>query len=47
MTNRIAFVMAGAIIAAILADAALNDSAATMFLLRKFVDLIEYVSFWR
>ena len=47
VTNPIAFVMASAIIAAILADAVLNNSEVTIFLLLKFVDLIEYVSFWR
>ena len=47
MTNRIAFVLACTIIAAILTDAVLNDGAGTMFVLRKFADLIEYVAFWR
>ncbi len=47
MTDRIALVLASVIIAAILADVFLNSSHALLFLLRKMVDLIEYLSIWR
>ncbi len=47
MTNRIALVLACLIIAAILADVALNHSAASIFMLKKLVSLIEYIEFWR
>lgn len=47
MSDRIAYVFAALIGAAILADVALNDSAALVFLLRKLAGLVEYLSFWR
>jgi hypothetical protein len=47
VTDRIALVLAGVIAAAILADVVLNSSHALLFLLRKMVDLVEYLSFWR
>lgn len=47
MTDRIAFVMAALIAAAILADVTLNGALASFFLLQKLTDLIEFVSFWR
>ncbi len=47
MTNKTAIILAGVIILALLLDLVLNDGIATMFLVRKMIDLIEYVAFWR
>lgn len=47
MTDRIALVLASLIAAAILADVVLNNSQALLFLGRKLVDLVEYLSIWR
>ncbi len=47
MTDRIALVLASLIVAAILADVFLNGSTGMLFLLRKLVDMIEYLSIWR
>ena len=47
MTDRIALVLALLIAAAIGADVVLNGGAASMFLLRKMLDLVQYVMIWR
>jgi len=47
MTNRLALTIFALIVVAILADQALNGGAAGVFLMRKFIDLVEYLSFWR
>ena len=47
MTNRLAVIFAIVIIAALVADRILNDGVATMFLLRKGMDLINTLVFWR
>jgi hypothetical protein len=47
LTNRIALWLALIILAGILADATLNGGAALFFLARKFLDMIEWVAFWR
>jgi uncharacterized membrane protein YobD (UPF0266 family) len=47
MTDRIALILAVIIVLLILVDVVLNDAAALTFLLRKLVDMIEYVAFWR
>ena len=47
MTDRLALYLAGVIVVLILLDVALNETAALTFLLRKLVDMIEYVAFWR
>jgi hypothetical protein len=47
MSNRTALVLAILIVAAIVLDIALNDSEAITFLLRKLVDAVEYLAFWR
>jgi uncharacterized membrane protein YobD (UPF0266 family) len=47
MTDRIALSLAVIIVLLILADVTLNGAAALTFLLRKLVDMIEYVAFWR
>lgn len=47
LTDRIAFVLAGMIALAVLADLALNSGSALLFLSRKLIDLIELVAIWR
>jgi hypothetical protein len=47
MSNRTHFILGVIIVALILLDVTLNASAALTFLLRKLVDLIDYVAFWR
>jgi len=47
LTDRIAFVLGSVIVAAIAADILANDSAALLFLLRKFADMVEWMAFWR
>jgi hypothetical protein len=39
-------VVAGVIVAAIVADAVLNGGEALLFLIRKMVGLVEYLEFW-
>jgi len=47
MTNRIALYLAVLIVCLIVLDVALNSAAVMTFLLRKLVDMIEYMAFWR
>ncbi|MCU0801801.1 MAG: glyceraldehyde-3-phosphate dehydrogenase [Rhodobacteraceae bacterium] len=47
MSNRSAIILACVIILALVLDQVLNAGDATMFLLRKLFDLIEYLAFWR
>ena len=47
LTDRIAFVLAGVIALAVLADLALNGGSALLFLARTMINLIALVSFWR
>lgn len=47
MDNRIALGLAVVIVALILLDVAVNGSDGLLFLLRKLVDMIDYVAFWR
>jgi hypothetical protein len=47
LTNRLALALGLLIVAALIADGVLNDGAALMFLLRKFVDMVEWLAFWR
>lgn len=47
MTDRLAIALGLVILALIAVDVSINDSHALLFLLRKFADFIEYVSFWR
>ena len=47
LTNRIALWIGLILLAGILADLALNGGSALGFLARKFLDLIEWVAFWR
>jgi hypothetical protein len=45
--DRNALIVLRIILGAILGDFLLNDGRAVMFLLLKFVDMIDYVQFWR
>ena len=47
MTDRIALVLALLIAAAIGVDVAFNGGQASVFLLRKLGDLVQYVMIWR
>lgn len=47
MSDRLAIIFAAVIGLAILADVMLNQSTATLFMLRKTADFVEYLSFWR
>lgn len=47
MTNRIALFLAVLILAALAADQMFNGGAATLFTLRKSLDLLDWVMFWR
>lgn len=46
MTNQIALVLGLLILGAVGADFLFNAGDASMFLARKFLDLIEWVDFW-
>ena len=47
MDDRIYFIIAAVIAAAILGDIVLNSGAASVFLFRKILDLVQAVNFWR
>ncbi|WP_205518631.1 hypothetical protein [Pseudotabrizicola algicola] len=47
MSDRMALIFGGVIVAAIAGDLLLNDGAAMLFLLVKFADMIEWLAFWR
>ncbi|MBS0565284.1 MAG: hypothetical protein JSR87_12675 [Proteobacteria bacterium] len=47
MTHRIFLGLAGLILLALVIDAAAFHGAALLFLARKFVDLSDWVAFWR
>ncbi|GAB4386105.1 hypothetical protein [Albidovulum sp.] len=47
MTNRIAAALAALILIGLVADLFWFDLAGTLFLARKFADLVEYLAFWR
>lgn len=47
MSDRLAIIFAALIALAIGLDVMLNQSFATMFMLRKTADFVEYLSFWR
>ncbi|MGL4320113.1 MAG: glyceraldehyde-3-phosphate dehydrogenase [Paracoccaceae bacterium] len=47
MSNRAAIILASVVIGALLLDRILNAGDATMFMLRKMFDLVEYIAFWR
>ena len=47
MTDKLALWLAGLILVALALDWALTGFQATLFVARKFADLIEWVAFWR
>ncbi len=47
LTNTIALYLGAALALAIGADILINDGVGLMFLVRKFLDLVEWVVFWR
>ncbi|UWQ05528.1 hypothetical protein [Aliiroseovarius crassostreae] len=47
MTNQIAFSIAFVILVALGLDYALSDLANSLFLGRKFLELTEWMAFWR
>jgi hypothetical protein len=47
LTNRIALWLGLLLLAASGVDYALNDGSTLFFLARKFLELIEWVAFWR
>ena len=47
MTNRIAFSLALCLVVALIADIWANGGAGSLFLAKKFADMIEYLAFWR
>jgi hypothetical protein len=47
LTDRLALIIGGVILAAIALDLVANGGAALLFLLRKFVDMVEWLAFWR
>ena len=47
MPNRLAVILGVLVILAIIADQTLNGGQAELFLMRKLLDLVEYLSFWR
>jgi hypothetical protein len=47
MSLRAYLILLAAVLLAIAADSVLNQGAASLFLLRKLADFVEYLSFWR
>jgi len=47
VTNRIAFWMAGGIALFLVIDWARFDMTLSLFLARRFIDLVDWVVFWR
>ena len=47
VSDRIYLVLAGLVIALILADVFANDSTASVFMIRKLFHLVDYLEFWR
>ena len=47
MTNGLTYFVAAAIVAAVAADGVLNGWQGSLFLARKFLDLLSLVTFWR
>lgn len=47
MTNRLALILGVLVLAAILADLALSDGRAVLFLARRLLVLIDWLAFWR
>jgi hypothetical protein len=47
LSNTMAIVLGGLIVAALIADQVFNAGDATLFLLRKMFLLVEHLAFWR
>ncbi|MCU0829491.1 MAG: hypothetical protein MUE52_19430 [Tabrizicola sp.] len=47
MTNTVALIIGIVLLMGMATDYFANDGAALYFLTRKFLDLVEWVSFWR
>lgn len=47
MTDRLAIIVGSIILACLLYDLIFNDANVTYFLLRKLMELIEWMAFWR
>jgi hypothetical protein len=47
VADRTYLIVAGVIVAAIVADVALNSGDGLLFLVRKMIGLVEYLEFWR
>lgn len=47
MTDRIALALAALVVLFLIVDAAWLQFGATLFLARKFADLVEWLAFWR
>jgi hypothetical protein len=47
LPNRMAITLGALIAVAMIADQIANDGQAGLFVMRKFVGLLEYLAFWR
>ncbi len=47
MTNKIALFLGLSVLVALILDAVLFEMSGSVFLARKFIDLVEWVKFWR
>lgn len=47
MTNRIALALAILTLLCLILDLVLNQGAVLLFLARKFIDLVDWLEFWR
>ena len=47
MTNRLAIILGVLLVGALLYDVFTNDGTTLLFLMRRFVDLIQWLAFWR
>ncbi len=47
MTNKLAVILGLFILAGIVLDSTLNASQGSLFLAKKFAQLLEWVAFWR
>ncbi|MBO9472698.1 MULTISPECIES: hypothetical protein [unclassified Shimia] len=47
MTNPIAIFLGAVVLTGLGLDVVFNNSAASFFLAQKFIDLIEWLAFWR
>lgn len=47
MPNLVALILGLVLVAAAIADQALNGGEAGLYLMRKLLDAVDYLSFWR